>query len=184
MDKPNKNEKGISLEEKESILQERARKIALNGTEISINHSLTEVVVFVLGEENYAIEVTFIKEVYPLIDVTVLPCVPSWVYGVINVRRKIYSVVDLKSLFGLSQDEDVSELRVILLEDGNLSFGILADEICGVQQIEMNHLQLQLPTQSHKSKEFFRGITNDGVIVLNGSKLLNSEGLIVDEVVS
>lgn len=184
MYEPNKIGKGVSLKDKEFILEERARKIALNETEICINQSLREVVVFALGEESYAIEVTFIKEVYPLIDVTVLPCVPNWVYGVINVRRKIYSVVDLKSLFGLPQNEVTSEKKVILLEDGNISFGILADEISGVQRIEMNRLQSQLPTQSHRSKEFFRGITNDGVNVLNGSKLLNSQGLIVDEAVT
>lgn len=172
-----------SKEEREIILKERARIIALAESDKGSNSIRREVVVFALEKENYAIEATYVKEVYPLIDVTILPCVPPWVYGVINVRRKIYSVIDLKNLFGLEQNQENSEMKVIILEEGNMSFGILTDEIYGVKSIDLDSLQSQLPTQTHKSKEYFKGITKDRVIVLNGDKLLHSESLVVDEVI-
>lgn len=180
------NELGTSLskEDKESILNQRANEIALVQRKNSVEGKLNEVVIFFLEQEMYAIEAIFVKEVYPLIDVTILPCVPPWVYGVINVRRRIYSVIDLKSLFGLPRQEDKRDYKVIILEQGCASFGILTDEIYGVKSIEIDRLQSQLPTQTHKSKEYFKGITNDRIIVLNGSKLLHSDGLIVDEVVN
>lgn len=173
----------ISREAREAILLERARKQAVIEKKGHINSTWSQVVVFGLGAERYAIEVNYIKEVYPLINVTPLPCVPPWVFGVINVRRKIYSVVDLKNFFGLSQKEERREKRIIILEKGNTSFGILSDEIHGVEAIEIDQLQAELPTHSELNKEYLRGITEDRIVVLNGGKLLHSENLIVNEIV-
>lgn len=178
------HQRSISSEVRNAILLERARRLAAIDRKGDDDSANSQVIVFGLEAERYAIETAYVKEVYPLIDVTFLPCVPPWIHGVINVRRKIYSIVDLKQFFHLSSKEELKENRVIILEDGNIAFGILSDEIYGVQALSVAKLQPELPTHTRNSKEYLKGITQDRIVVLNGAKLLHSDSIIVNEAVN
>ncbi len=82
------------------ILRQRAEKLARNDA-AAVQEETFEVVKFQLADEFYAVESTYTQEVYPLIDLIKLPCTPSFVAGIINVRRKILPVIDLKQIFDL-----------------------------------------------------------------------------------
>ncbi len=65
-----------SLEEKKRIFKERARRLAQRpSTEASQDETL-ELIEFMLAHERYAIEVAYVREVYPLKDMTPVPCNP------------------------------------------------------------------------------------------------------------
>jgi purine-binding chemotaxis protein CheW len=64
-----------------------------------------EVVEFLLAHEKYGIESKCVREVYPLKELTPVPCTPSFVRSIINVRGKILSVIDIKKFFELPEDE-------------------------------------------------------------------------------
>ncbi|MEC7838491.1 MAG: chemotaxis protein CheW [Chlamydiota bacterium] len=173
----------LDREEQNKILEARALKAAEGSDCTSKDGSFIEVLMFTLSNEVYAIETIYIKEVYPSKEVTQLPCVPPFVHGVINIRRRIYSVVNLKHFFGLSNSEEHLNAKVIILEKNQNAFGILTDEILGVESVNVKNFQTQLPTLSEIGKEFIKGITKNRVIILNGLELLNSEKIVVNETV-
>lgn len=165
------------------ILRERAEKLAkpLEEQE-SLTHSL-EILIFTLGEENYGIETKYIVEVNPLKDFTPLPSAPTYVYGLANVRRKILLIIDLKKLFSIPEESNISNKLVIL---GNVekSFAILIDNFSGIRKISKDNLQSSLPTLTGIRQEFLKGLTNDGVVILDGQKLLSSQYLIINETIN
>jgi len=92
---------------------------------------IIEVIAFTLVTEIYGIESNFVKEVYTLTDFTPLPGVPSYIFGIINVRGQILPVIDLKKFFNLPE-KGLGELnKVIILSNGLMEFGILADVVLG-----------------------------------------------------
>lgn len=166
---------------KKALLLERAKKLAKCEKRNIDEGGECRLLLFALGSERYAIEASYVSEVYPPSDVTLLPSVPKWIYGLINVRRKIYSVVDLKSFFDLPEREESEGDKVIILEEGFTSFGILTQEIIGVEKLSTDNLQTQLPTFSSRCKEYLKGIADDRTFILDGYKLIHSEELVLSQ---
>jgi purine-binding chemotaxis protein CheW len=74
---------------KEAIFKARALALASGGIQKEHEQGDFETVLFSISNERYSIESIYIREVYTLKELTPLPCLPSFVMGVIQVRRKI-----------------------------------------------------------------------------------------------
>lgn len=140
-----------------------------------------EIIEFLLAEERYALESVCIGEVYPLRELTPLPCTPSFVLGVVNIRGKILSVLDLRRFFDLPVS-GLSDLnKVIILRNDTMEFGILADAILAARRISLQALQPSLPTLTEIRAEYLLGVTEERLVVLDGRKILTDPGIVVHE---
>ena len=157
---------------RKKILKTRAQALAQEPRAIVPEGAQIEIVSFLLAYENYAFESSFVREIHPLKHLCPLPGTPSFVAGIISVRRQIVSVVDLKKFFELP-DKGLTDLnKVIILQDGKNEFGILADTLLGVSHLPVVELQPSLPTLTGIRARYLRGITRDRLAVLDAAKLL------------
>ncbi len=171
----------LSGEEKARLLRERARALAgesKSKQEEDENLSV-DVLEFLLAHERYAIELKHIQEVCPFSEWTPVPGTPSFVLGIINVRSRILSVIDLKKFFDLPDQGVTDSNKVIILGSPQMEFGILADSIAGARSILTRSIQESLPTLIGIRAEFLKGITGDRVVVLDGEKILSEEKLLI-----
>lgn len=175
---------GISGKNKEQILRIRAEELAREIATSELDTERIEVVEFSLAHENYAIELNYIREVYPLKELTPVPLTPPFVLGIINFRGQILSIIDLKQFFDLPDKGLTDSNRIIILHNEEMEFGILADEILGVRFIPTSRIQNNLPTLTGIREEYLKGITKDRVVVLNGEKILTDKKIIVHEEVA
>lgn len=169
-----------TVNERQRILKARAAALALE-PERDKEEERIEIVEFLLADERYAIESTYIGEVYPLKELTNLPCTPSFVLGIINVRGKILSVIDLRTFFDLP-NRGLSDLnKIIVLHDGVMEFGVLADAIIAARWIPRSDLLPSLPTLTEIRAEYLMGVTEERLVVLDGGKILSDRGIVVHE---
>ena len=168
-----------SSKEKAGVLKARSKALAKAPKGIEEDGAYLEVVAFMLAHERYAIELTHIREVYPLKELTPLPGTPGFVLGIVNVRGQILSVIDIKRFFELPEKGLTNLNQVIILQSDEMEFGILADEILGTKSISVGNIQKSLPTLSGIRAEYLKGITGDRVVILDGEKLLADEKMVV-----
>lgn len=167
-------------EEKARILHERAAALAYEGEKKSTEETL-EIVEFMLAKEHYGIESAFIREVYPLKDYTPLPGVPAFILGLLNVRGRILSVIDIKKFFGLPE-KGISDLnKVIIMYNETMEFGVLADAILGVRTIAISELNQPFPTLTGICRDFVRGVTGEHLVVLDAQRILTDQKVVVHE---
>lgn len=167
--------------ERQRILKARAAALAREPEKTGADEERIEIVEFLLADERYAIESAYIGEVYPLKDLTPLPCTPAFVMGVINMRGKILSVIDLRTFFDLP-NRGLSDLnKVIVLHDGAMEFGVLADAIIAARWIPRSDLLPSLPTLTEIRAEYLMGVTEERLVVLDGGKILSDRGIVVHE---
>lgn len=169
----------IPIEKKRAILRERALRLAKVEEKESACVPTLNLIAFELGKEKYAIEVRYVKEVCPFKNYTPLPGAPPFVIGLINVRRKVFSVVDLKKIFNIPSGDRNGEAKVIILSFNDMEFGLFADSVVGNMLLPFESLQTTLSTFTGVRKEYLKGITKDHLIVLDGEKLLKSSSLVV-----
>ena len=96
------------------VLRQRAAALARKPEEEKAHAEYMDVVAFLLADEKYAVEVSYVREVLRLKRLTPLPCTPPFVLGAINVRGQILSVVDLRRLFDLPEKGLTDQDNVII----------------------------------------------------------------------
>ncbi len=167
-----------------AILKSRASILAEEPKKASKEERFIEIVEFRLASETYGIESLFIREIHPLKDYTPLPGVPAFVLGITNVRGQILSIVDLKKFFNLP-DNGLGELnKLIILHSGRMEFGVLADAIIGTRSLPIESVQTPPVTVTGIGAEYLKGVTGEGLIVLDAGKILNDKENIVIDLVS
>lgn len=170
-----------SLEERKKILNSRAKRLAQQpkakeGTEKGI-----DIVEFLASNEKYGIELSYVAEVYPLKEFTPLASTPPFIIGIINVRGKIYSIMDIKRFFGLP-DKAVTDLnKVIIISAYDMELGILADRITGVRSIPLKELQPPLPTLTGIRAAYLKGVIVGPLAILDAPKILSDKRIIIHE---
>jgi purine-binding chemotaxis protein CheW len=173
----------VSEKDKEQILRTRAKALSREIKKESLIQDYLEVVEFVLANEKYGIELNSIVEVYTLKDLTSLPGTPPFILGVISVRGKILTIIDIKKLFEL-QDKGISDLnKVIIVHAHGMEAGILADVITGVRSIPVDKIQPTLPTLTDIRADYMKGVTGDQLIILDVENIFSDERIIVNEVI-
>jgi purine-binding chemotaxis protein CheW len=167
-------------QETRGILRQRARELAVEPAAEGTGDRI-EIVEFLLATEHYGIETAFVREVCALKDLTPVPCTPAHVLGILNVRGRILSVIDLKKFFDLPE-RGLSDLnKVLVLESGAMAFGILADRIRGIRRLPAGSLQRNMPTLRDIRAVYLKGIAEDRTIVLDGQEILSSDRMVVNE---
>lgn len=172
-----------TTERRNAILRLRAQVMAQAPPVVAPEETI-EVVEFLLAHEQYALESSYIREVVPLKELTPLPCVPPFVLGITNVRGQIVSVIDIKRFFGLPEHGITDLNKVIILSDGAMEFGILADLIIGVRDLAKSELQPSLPTLTGIRTDYLKGVTASRLVVLDAFRLIHDPALLVNEEVA
>lgn len=167
-------------QQEQSILKARAQALAQAPEQVTTTKCL-EVVTFLLAYEAYGIETAYVREVYPLKDLTPLPCTPPFVAGIVNVRGQVISVIDIKKFFDLPEKGLTDLNKVIILSDGLMEFGILADAVLDVRSIPRQQIQPSLPTLTGIREDYLRGVTAERLVILDTAKLLTDNNIIVHE---
>jgi purine-binding chemotaxis protein CheW len=170
-----------TAEDTRRILKERALLLARETVPAEAADAAIEVIEFLLAHERYAIAAEHVRGVYPLEELTPLPCTPAFVLGIINLRGEMLSVIDIKKFFDLPEKGLTDLNKVIVLESEDMVFGIVADAISGVRRILRANIQPSLPTLTGIREEYLQGVTAERVVVLDAEKLLHDEKLIVQE---
>jgi purine-binding chemotaxis protein CheW len=176
----------MTPEEKQVILRKRARTLArqMEQDQDAGNGASLDILEFLLTYETYAIEMCWVAETYPLKELTPLPCTPPFVAGIINVRGRFLSVLDIRKFFDLPEKGLTNLNKVIIVQNGEMEFGILADEIVGTRSIPLSELQPPLPTLTGIREEYLKGVTRERTAILDGARLLGDKNLIVHEEIS
>ncbi|MCG3147875.1 MAG: Chemotaxis protein CheW [Verrucomicrobiae bacterium] len=167
-------------EDQQRILKARAQALAQEPV-AQATEAMIEVVEFSLATERYAIEISFVREVFPFKELTPVPCTPPFYTGIVNVRGRLIPVVDLKKFFDLPANGLQDLHKVIILHSAEMDLGILADDVGGVRSVSVSQLQAALPTLSGIGQEYLRGVTGDRLVVLDAERILGDPKIVVHE---
>lgn len=175
------NERDVDAQTRDRILRARARSAAREAVAHEAAEHI-EVIEFLMSYERYAVEIGWVREVLALRELTPLPGTPRFVAGIVNVRGRILSVVDLKAFFELP-DKGLPDLnRVLVISDGRIEFGLLVDAVSGLRRLPVAQLQPALPTMSGVREKYLRGLTADRLAVLDPAAITGDPAIIVRDV--
>ena len=176
--------RSLSPEETRAVLKERAALLAVRPAQDADAAVRLDCLEFLLSGESYAMEMSYITQTLPLAEFTPLFCTPPFVLGITNLRGRIVPIIDLRRFFELPE-VGLSDLnRVIVVSNGSMEFGVLADSIVGVRSLPLGDLQPPPAALTGIREEFLAGVTADRLALLDIGKILSDKRVVVHEEVT
>lgn len=100
-----------------------------------------EFISFSIGDDQYGVEITAVREIKGWTSITHLPKQPDYVRGVLNLRGVMVPIIDLRCRFGQGVTDATSMHVVIVVQiDGKL-VGILADRVLDIVSFDAAQIQ-------------------------------------------
>ncbi|MBI5670685.1 MAG: purine-binding chemotaxis protein CheW [Chloroflexi bacterium] len=132
------------------------------------------VLTFDLGKEQYGVDVMLVRGVRTVSRIARVPGVPRFYQGVINVRGRIITVMDLRYFFDIAvTDEVASPTELVIVRSNHLEIGLLAHQVNEVVSIPL------MDIKPIEHMPYMLGMTGSRIVVLNIVQLFDDERLIV-----
>ena len=131
---------------------------------------------FLLGREEFAIQVLKVREIMGIQDITAVPQTPAYVKGVINLRGKVVPVVDLRLKFGLAEIDYTQRTCIIVVQvqlaGVALHTGIIVDAVSEVLNLAAADIE--------DTPDFGDGCNSAGSYLLGMAKVKGKVKILLD----
>jgi purine-binding chemotaxis protein CheW len=138
------------------------------------------IVGFQVGRETYGVPITSLHEIVRVPEITAVPDAPDYLEGVINLRGKIVSVMDLRKRFGDKQATVRKNNRILVVEHSGRLAGLIVDSASEVLKIPADAVETPPAVFQEGGLNCVTGLGKVGgrlVVLLDMSKLLAPESL-------
>ncbi len=145
-----------------------------------------QLVSFRLGQETYGIEITKVREIILVGDITRVPETPHYIKGLINLRSSVIPVIDLRARFALPDSSLTEESRIMVLHVGRRTIGIVVDSVSEVLRVSPEQISPAPPTVTSLGNEYMTGLVrldDELLILLDVDRLFGQEESVAMEAV-
>jgi|SRR5579884_61644 purine-binding chemotaxis protein CheW len=138
----------------------------------------TQLVVFRLGEDYFAMHISNVSEIIRLQKMTPVPKAPSFVEGVTNLRGRVIPVMDLRKRFGVTPQPTDQMSRIIVVEQRERLLGMMVDAVDEVLTVPASAIEGVDELVVSVDAEFLAGIVRleDRLIILLDTEAVLSPG--------
>ena len=172
------------MSNKELTLEDIRKQISSHQAELN-RGSRIQLIIFRLGNEEYALHIDQIKEVVVTPGIAKIPQTPTYVKGVSNIRGNIIAIVDLEEKFGLSLQNSPPRKNsyTLVVESEEIKIGILVAELPNTLTVYETDIDTSTSViqYSNLKEECIKGIVkanNRMIILVDVIKMMESTELV------
>lgn len=134
---------------------------------------------FYIGEDEYALYIHKVREIYPMTDIRKIPKAPPFVEGVINLRGFIIPIIDLRKRFDMAPNESKNTAKILIVELEKNQVGMIVDNVSEVMRFYVDEIE-KAPAMfsSNIDSQYIQGVAkleDKLIILLDIEKLLSFE---------
>jgi purine-binding chemotaxis protein CheW len=132
---------------------------------------------FSLGEEFYGIDIMYVTEIVGIQPITVVPEMPNFIKGIINLRGKIIPVMDARLKFKKPPQAYNDRTCIIVIDVSDISIGIIVDAVSEVLNISDENI-VPPPSLNTGGRKYIKSVGKSGdnvTLILDCDKLLDEE---------
>jgi purine-binding chemotaxis protein CheW len=152
--------------------------MAARTDEIRVKSEQIELATFYIGKSLFGMDILKVQEINKNMERTKVPQAPDYVMGIINLRGRIVTIIDLGGKLGSSRDHRPETGRNVIVESHDEYIGLFVDQIADVVSVDSDKI---LPPPSNirgAQGRFFDGVikAEQGLIaILNVDEVLKVE---------
>ena len=151
-----------------------------NGTFQTFGDLEGKYLTFVLGKEEYGLEIKKVREIIGILDITRVPKTPKYLKGVINLRGKVVPIIDLRLKFRMKQIDYSKETCIVVVESDGMTIGAIVDSVSEVIDIAKDEIESSPAFGEEIDVKYILGMAKVGEevkILINIDKVLSVDDL-------
>jgi purine-binding chemotaxis protein CheW len=117
-----------------------------------------QLVVFCLGDAEYAVTIDQVQEIINVTEITRVPRAPFYILGVFNLRGKVIPAIDLKQRLSLGTTTVTDVSRLVVVKVGEHVVGLLVDGVSETTLVEKNAIEPASVMMGSVSQDLVEGI--------------------------
>lgn len=121
-----------------------------------------QVVLFRVGETDYALDIDAVDEILPVLPITALAEAAPGVLGIVDVRNRVIPVFDLHAKLGSTRSADESKRRLVLVEGNDGPVAFLVDAVEEVLTVPREAYQHVDPPGDRRGLGYLNGVVRNG----------------------
>ncbi len=122
------------------------------------NNKTMELATFYIENVVCGIDILKIQEINKFFELTPVPQAPEYVKGVLNLRGRIVTIIDLGQKLGFSETETSDTSRNIIVNSKGEHIGLLVVQIRDVIQVDLEKVETPPANISGVQESFFKGV--------------------------
>ncbi len=122
------------------------------------NNKTMELAIFYIENVVCGIDILKIQEINKFFELTPVPQAPEYVKGVLNLRGRIVTIIDLGQKLGFSETETSDTSRNIIVNSKGEHIGLLVAQIRDVIQVDWEKVETPPVNISGVQESFFKGV--------------------------
>lgn len=128
---------------------------------------VNQLVVFTIGEQQYALPLTSVQRVVPMVELTLLPKAPEVVLGVIDLQGSIIPVMSMRKRFGMPEVEAGLRDQLIVAEAGARTVAMVVNSVTGI--VERTAEEVTGAQKIIPGMQYVEGMTRlgDGILFIH-----------------
>lgn len=138
-------------------------------------------VTFRVGNELFGVPISAVQEIVRVPAIAHIPQSPEFVEGVINLRGRVITVVDMRKRLGQPPLADrTNKGRILVVEAGGRLVGVIVDEVAEVLKLSEEHVEPAPPMVAGLSNQYIKGVgklKDDLLILIEIEKILTTDQL-------
>ena len=118
-----------------------------------------QLVVFTIGDEEFGVDISQVREIVRLVAITYLPKAPGFIEGVVNLRGQVLAVIDLAKRLGISSKPRGETTRIIVVEVADNTVGMIVDSVSEVLRLSSEFVE-EVPSliDTEVPEHYLRGV--------------------------
>jgi len=120
---------------------------------------------FRIANEDFAIDIGRVVEIVGIQAVTLVPDMPDFVRGIINLRGRVIPAIDVRARFGMQSREYDARTCMIVVDLKGTSVALIVDTVNEVLTISETNISPPPSVRSGRSSRFVRAMGRVGEVV-------------------
>jgi purine-binding chemotaxis protein CheW len=125
-----------------------------------------EMITFVIGSQEFCIDVMVVKEIRVWTPATPVARAPSYMCGVINLRGVVLPIIDFAARLGYAPTQPTTRHAILVVQARDQLIGLLVEGVSEILTIGEDLIQPTPDIASQAAKDFISGIVaTDGRMI-------------------
>jgi purine-binding chemotaxis protein CheW len=141
--------------------------------------------VFMINNQKYALSSKYIIEIIEIMPITMVPFLPEYMKGIINLRSTIIPVMDARLRFGMNPIPYDERTCIIIIENDINKMGLIVDAVNEFITIPQDMIMESRGDKKDLKDDFISGISqinNDIQLILDCESLIEIMGDVSNEI--
>lgn len=103
-----------------------------------------QILTYSINDVEYAVDIMMVTDIIELPEITVVPLMPDYIKGVINLRGKVVPVIDLRERLSLEKIDYDKKTCVIIITIQEISVGIIVERVLDAENVTTSQIEESL----------------------------------------